>query len=80
MTSQMVNFNTQIHKFTAAVIVRNVHNIISPESAKFITTNVHNDKSLESRYKIVITSKFHTNKLYKSITGYVRPLLLLLLA
>jgi hypothetical protein len=74
----MVNFNTQIHKFTAPVIARNVHNIKSPELAKFIMTNVHKNKSPESRHKMVITSKFHTNKLHKSTVGCVRPFLLLL--
>jgi hypothetical protein len=77
MTSQINNFNTQIHKFTAPVIARNVHNIKSPKSAKFVMTNVHNDKNLELWHKMVITSKFHTNKLNKSAVGCVRPLLLM---
>jgi hypothetical protein len=73
----MVNFDTQIHKFTSPVVVRNVHNIKSPESVKFITTNVHKNKSLESQHKMVIMSKFHMNKLHNSTARCVRPLLLL---
>jgi hypothetical protein len=39
-TSQMVNFDTQINKFVTPVIARNVHNVKSPESAKFVMTKV----------------------------------------
>jgi hypothetical protein len=67
-----------MHKITAPVIARNVHNIKSPESAKFVMTNVHNNKSQESQHKMVITSKFHMNKLQKSTVGCVKPLFLLL--
>jgi hypothetical protein len=40
-----------------------IHKVKIPKLTNFIMINVHNDKSTQSRYKMVIMSKFDMHKL-----------------